>query len=56
MKKFNSLQKKETTSKDQLIIYGRHAVLSALKNPQRHIQKLLITAENREEIEKISPK
>ena len=54
MKKFNTSQKKENFNKDQLIIYGRHAVLSALKNPKRHIKKLLITAENRAEIEKIS--
>ena len=54
MKKFNTSQKKENFNKDQLIIYGRHAVLSALKNPKRHIKKLLIAAENRAEIEKIS--
>ncbi len=56
MKKFH---KQNTTTQDnknqQLIIYGRHAVLSALKNPKRRIQKLLITAENKSEIEAISP-
>lgn len=54
MKKLHNTQKKEN-NKDQLIIYGRHAVLSALKNKKRHIQKLLITAENRAEIEKEVP-
>lgn len=43
MKKFHQQRKGSTdTSKDQLIIYGRHAVISALKNPRRKIQKLLI--------------
>lgn len=54
MKKFNTSPKKEKTDKEQLIIYGRHAVLSALKNPKRRIQKLLITADNRTEIEKLN--
>ena len=54
MKKFNATYKKENANKDQLIIYGRHAVLSALKNPNRHIQKLLISADNRPEIEKLN--
>lgn len=40
--------------KQQLILYGRHAVLAALKNPQRHIFKLLCTKENAEEIYHIS--
>ena len=43
------------TSAAPLIIYGRHAVLAALQNPRRKIQKLLITAENRTEIAKIAP-
>ena len=56
MKKFH----KQSTSapelkNQQLIIYGRHAVLSALKNPKRKIQKLLISAENKSEIEKAAP-
>lgn len=54
MKKFNTSSKKENPNKDQLIIYGRHAVLSAIKNPKRHIQKLLITADNRPEIENLN--
>ena len=56
MKKFHKANTSAPDNKSQqLIIYGRHAVLSALKNPKRRIQKLLITAENRAEIEKISP-
>lgn len=51
MKKFHNPQKAEKNNKEQLIIYGRHAVLSALKNPKRHIQKLLITADNKAEVE-----
>lgn len=54
MKKFHNSAKKEN-NKEQLIIYGRHAVISALKNKKRHIQKLLITPENRAEIEKEAP-
>ncbi len=56
MKKFHKANTSAPDNKSQqLIIYGRHAVLSALKNPKRRIQKLLITAENKTEIEKISP-
>jgi len=51
MKNFHKPHEKENI-RDQLIIYGRHAVLSALKNPKRQIKKLLISAENREEIER----
>jgi len=51
MKRFHKPQENEIKNKDQLIIYGRHAVISALKNPKRQIKKLLISAENREEIE-----
>lgn len=53
MKQFYK-QRESSSNKDQLIIYGRHAVISALKNPKRKIQKLLITAENHTEIEKLS--
>ena len=57
MKKFSSSHANSTAgSNQQLIIYGRHAVLSALQNPKRKIQKLLITSENRTEIEKLAPK
>lgn len=55
MKKFHKQNTTTPDNKNQpLIIYGRHAVLSALSNPKRKIQKLLITAENRTEIEKLS--
>ena len=33
-----------------LILYGRHAVMSALENPERKIHKLVCTAENASEI------
>ena len=55
MKKAHNLKESNTKNKDQLIIYGRHAVLSALKNPHRHIQKLVVTSENRKEIESLYP-
>ena len=56
MKNFYSPRETKTNTKDQLIIYGRHAVISALQNPKRKIEKLLITAENRTEIDKIGLK
>jgi len=56
MKNFHKQKENNTNNKDQLIIYGRHAVISALKNPKRRLQKLLITAENRAEIEKLGLK
>ncbi len=45
---------KTTSSKNNLILYGRHAVLAAIKNPRRKISKLLCTKENFEEIKKIN--
>ncbi len=57
MKNFHKQRETNTpAAKEQLIIYGRHAVISALKNPKRKIQKLLITAENRAEIDKLGLK
>ena len=38
----------------QNILYGRHAVLSAMANPKRQINKILCTKENVEEIRKVS--
>lgn len=52
MRQFHK-QRESNNNKDQLIIYGRHAVVSALKNPKRKIQKLLIAPENRAEIENL---
>ena len=46
---------KTTTNKHNLILYGRHAVIAAIKNPRRKISKLLCTKENFEEIKKINP-
>ncbi len=56
MKNFYKQREASFNNKEQLIIYGRHAVISALKNPKRKIQKLLITAENREEVERLGLK
>ena len=39
----------------QVILYGRHAVLSALKNPKRQIIKLMILPENEADIKKECP-
>ena len=44
-----------SSSRGQLILYGRHAVLSALQNPQRKIFKLLCTKENADEIKRVAP-
>jgi len=55
MKKFHKpYENEKNNNKEQLIIYGRHAVLSALKNPKRQIQKLLITADNKNEVEPLN--
>lgn len=43
------------SNRQQLILYGRHAVLAALANPQRQISKILCTKENAAEIRQISP-
>lgn len=42
------------TAKQPLIIYGRHAVMAALNNPQRKISKLLCTKDNVDEIHRAS--
>ncbi len=39
-----------TSAKSPLILYGRHAVLSALHNPERSISRLLCTTETAEEV------
>lgn len=41
-------------SKQSLIVYGRYAVLAALANPNRRIEKILCTKENVTEITKVS--
>ena len=53
MKKSFKRRENVVNTKDQLIIYGRHAVISALKNPNRNILKLVITAENKQEIDRL---
>ncbi len=51
MKHFNNKQQKAPSTSNEHIIYGRHAVLSALSNPKRVIKKLLIAKENKSEFE-----
>ena len=51
MKKFKNPNPNHTSSSNELIIYGRHAVISALKNPNRRIKKLQITEDNKKEID-----
>lgn len=41
------------TTKQSLILYGRHAVLAALQNPKRQIFKILCTKENADEIRRV---
>lgn len=50
---FHKSREQDKKVSDELIIYGRHAVLSALKNPKRKIKKVVVTAENRLEVEKL---
>ena len=50
-KSFRQKENNNTNTKDQLILYGRHAVISAIKNPKRKITKVVVTAENRHEID-----
>ena len=52
-KNFNNKNQPLQQSK-QNILYGRHAVLSALANPKRQINKILCTRENADEIRKVS--
>ena len=47
-----SKQNKVNNAQNQVILYGRHAVFEALKNPLRKITKVLITAENEAEFKK----
>lgn len=54
MKKFNKNFQAKPESKS-LILYGRHAVLSALENPARKIFKLMCTPENAKEISQKFP-
>ncbi len=53
--KQQSKQKQKQNGVGQLIIYGRHAVISALKNPLRRVNKLLITLDTKDEIKKDFP-
>ena len=50
-KNFNNRNSSGNQNK-QNILYGRHAVLSALANPKRQISKILCTKENADEIKR----
>ena len=52
-KNFNNKQGSSQQNK-QNILYGRHAVLSALANPKRQINKILCTKDNVEEVRKVT--
>ncbi len=49
------INKQKNTLKNQLVIYGRHAVLSALKNPKRKKIKLLCTKDVADEVRQYNP-
>ncbi len=51
----NRFSKETKANFRQLILYGRHAVMSALQNPKRRIGKLICTAENAVEISRKYP-
>ena len=42
-------------TQNQVILYGRHAVFEALKNPARKVGKILVTCENQAEFKKEFP-
>ena len=43
------------TQKSSFFIAGRHAVISALKNPQRRVLKIFLTEDSKKNIHKINP-
>ncbi len=49
-------KKRFSISKSSVILYGRHAVISALQNPKRHIEQLICTPENANELKKYTDK
>ncbi len=46
-------KKEKIQSPDSVLLYGRHAVISALQNPQRKISKIMCTQENFKELNSI---
>ena len=52
-KKFNTTPR---SGKSPLILYGRHAVISAISNSRRQISKILVTSDNAEELRAICTK
>ena len=55
MKRKFSKQSSAKTGSQGLVLYGRHAVISALNNPNRKISKLVCTPENALEIREKFP-
>jgi 23S rRNA (guanosine2251-2'-O)-methyltransferase len=56
-KNFNKDRKNLADSSSQataLLIYGQHAVKAALDNPQRHIKRVLVTANGAQEVAEIT--
>ncbi|MDR1693929.1 MAG: 23S rRNA (guanosine(2251)-2'-O)-methyltransferase RlmB [Lactobacillaceae bacterium] len=49
------MAKNNAPNRSGLIIYGRHAVMAALLNPKRQINKLLVTKENFNEVKDKAP-
>ena len=43
------------TQKSSFFIAGRHAVISALKNPQRRVLKIFLTEDSKKNIHKLNP-
>ncbi|MBE6448843.1 MAG: 23S rRNA (guanosine(2251)-2'-O)-methyltransferase RlmB [Alphaproteobacteria bacterium] len=50
-----NFQKQPSNTKKQLILYGRHAVISALNNPKRKTIKLLCTKDTASEVKQYNP-
>lgn len=49
------MKTQKNNTQNQVVLYGRHAVFEALKNPARKVIKILITEENQAEFKKEFP-
>ena len=49
------MKPQKNNTQNQVVLYGRHAVFEALKNPARKIIKILMTEENQAEFKKEFP-
>lgn len=50
------MSKNTQNNRSSLILYGRHAVIAAVQNPQRIINKILVTKDNYDEMKSIIAK